>query len=93
MAAFYSSCSGTGVLQNIFSDHCYSCKTSLFFGVFFKKKKKNIDKLVLMVTAKQWPSPLKGYQIQWPLNSDYRIYHMYFDRQAWANSEDPDGTP
>ena len=23
----------------------------------------------------------------------YRIYHMYSDRQAWANSIDPDETP
>ena len=23
----------------------------------------------------------------------YRIYHMYSDRQAWANSIDPDKTP
>ena len=23
----------------------------------------------------------------------YRIYHMYSDRQAWANSKDPDETP
>ena len=24
---------------------------------------------------------------------NYRIYHMYSDRQAWANSIDPDETP
>ena len=27
------------------------------------------------------------------VNHYYRIYHMYLDRQAWANSVDPDETP
>ena len=26
-------------------------------------------------------------------NNTYRIYHMYSDRQAWANSLDRDETP
>ena len=27
------------------------------------------------------------------LRAQYRIYHMYSDRQAWANNLDPDETP
>ena len=28
-----------------------------------------------------------------PFTHNYHIYHMYSDRQAWANSLDPDETP
>ena len=35
------------------------------------------------------------YQWLWKYDKDkdYRIYHIYSDRQAWANSLDPDETP
>ena len=49
----------------------------------FKRKTKSVNK-----------QNIQGFSFSFErLLTDYRIYHMYSDRQACANSIDPDETP